>query len=92
MFIAHGPGIIPGYRVEKAEITDVVPTILHIFGIPLSDELDGRVLNEIFEGNKVFPSRVETRDSEDEEDREMELSEEEKALIEERLRSLGYIS
>ena len=92
MFIAHGPGIIPGYRVEKAEITDVVPTILHIFGIPLSDELDGRVLDEIFEGNGAFPSRVETRDSEDEEDREMELSEEEKALIEERLRSLGYIS
>jgi predicted AlkP superfamily phosphohydrolase/phosphomutase len=92
VFIAHGPGIKPGYKVEKAAITDVTPTILHIFGIPVSDDLDGRVLDEIFEGTGSFPSRDETQDSKDGEDREKELNQEEKALIEARLRNLGYIS
>ncbi|WP_456486925.1 alkaline phosphatase family protein [Candidatus Alkanophaga liquidiphilum] len=51
-FIAWGPDIKMGFEV-RARIYDVAPTILHIFGLPLPTDMDGRVLREIFEGELV---------------------------------------
>ncbi len=49
IFIAHGPDIKKGYKIEGAKIYDIAPTILHLFGLPIPDDMDGRVLTEIFE-------------------------------------------
>lgn len=48
-FIAWGPDIKRGFEI-RARIYDVAPTILHMFGLPLPTDMDGRVLREIFEG------------------------------------------
>ena len=48
-FIARGPGIKENFEIY-AKIYDVAPTILHIFGIPIPRDMDGRVLKEIFKG------------------------------------------
>jgi len=49
IFIANGSDI----KVEKAsiyiKIVDLAPTILHLFGLPIPSDMDGRVLMEIFE-------------------------------------------
>jgi len=45
---AHGPDIRnSGYLNCKFSILDVAPTILHICGLPVPKDMDGRVLNEI---------------------------------------------
>lgn len=51
IFVASGPGIKEGFHLE-ANIIDIVPTILHIMGIPVSHDMDGQVLNQIFNQNR----------------------------------------
>ena len=51
IFIAYGPDIKKGERLKKISILDLAPTILHLMGIPIPDDMDGRVLTEIFEPN-----------------------------------------
>lgn len=48
LFLAHGPQIKVGEKIEGAKIYDLAPTILHMFGVPIPDDMDGKVLNEIF--------------------------------------------
>ncbi len=92
VFIAWGPGIKPGHRLQKATILDVAPTVLRVFGIPPQRDMDGTALEEIFSEDAFFPELEAVEASELERKEEAGLSEEEKELIEERLRRLGYIS
>ena len=52
--------------------------------------MDGRVLNEIFIEDDQFLERICKKESEKEKE-QTDLTEEEKALIEARLKNLGYI-
>ena len=92
VFIARGPGIKRGYRVKGARILDVAPTILRLFGIPPLDDMDGRVLEEIFTEDAEVSEREMLTTIDGGGPSEVGLTEEEKALVEARLRSLGYIS
>ena len=58
IFITYGKGIKKGCKIENARIIDVAPTILHIFGLPIPKDMDGRVLTEIFEPDSEFAKRV----------------------------------
>lgn len=49
IFMAYGPDIKKGQKIENAKIYDLAPTILHMFGLPIPNDMDGRVLTEIFE-------------------------------------------
>jgi arylsulfatase A-like enzyme len=48
IFIARGPHIRQNHCLEQAQIMDVAPTILHILGIPIPNDMDGEVLRDIF--------------------------------------------
>ena len=48
IFIAYGPDVRQGIQIEGTKIYDVAPTILHLLGLPVPDDMDGRVLGEIF--------------------------------------------
>ena len=48
IFIAYGPQIKKDYKMKKQHIYNIAPTILHIFNIPLNNELDGTIIKEIF--------------------------------------------
>jgi len=48
-FIARGPNIKKNFEI-KAKMYDIAPTILHMFGVPIPKDMDGRVLVDIFEG------------------------------------------
>ena len=56
IFLAYGPGIKKAQRVD-AKIYDIAPTILHIFGLPIPNDMNGRVLMEIFEEDSEFARR-----------------------------------
>jgi predicted AlkP superfamily phosphohydrolase/phosphomutase len=49
IFIASGKEIKKGLIMKKTEIYDITPTILYIFKEPLTKEMDGKVLLDIFE-------------------------------------------
>ncbi len=57
IFMAYGKGIKNNYTVKGANIFDVMPTILHILNIPIPKDLDGKVLQDIFEENTELRTR-----------------------------------
>ena len=49
MFMASGPNIKKeGLRLANLRIYDIAPTILHMLGVPVPEDMDGQVLMEIF--------------------------------------------
>jgi predicted AlkP superfamily phosphohydrolase/phosphomutase len=56
IFIASGPDFKQGVEVENVAILDLAPTILHLMGLPVPADVDGRVLSEAF---KKGPGPVE---------------------------------
>ncbi len=57
IFLAYGPGIRRGFKIRRVSIYDVAPTILHMFGLPIPGDMDGRVLMDIFEDGSDFARR-----------------------------------
>jgi predicted AlkP superfamily phosphohydrolase/phosphomutase len=48
ILIASGPDIRPGEKIEAARLIDIAPTVLHMMGLPVPQDMDGRVLKELF--------------------------------------------
>jgi len=57
IFLAYGPDIAGGKGIQNAEILDIAPTVLHIFGIPIPEDMDGKVLKEIFRDDSDISRR-----------------------------------
>jgi predicted AlkP superfamily phosphohydrolase/phosphomutase/tetratricopeptide (TPR) repeat protein len=49
VLIASGPGFKKDQLLYGAGLLDVAPTVLHHFGLPVGKDMEGRVLQEIFE-------------------------------------------
>ena len=47
-FMACGPDIKNGVKLSDVSIYDFAPTVLHLLGLPVPSDADGRVLVEIF--------------------------------------------
>jgi len=54
MFMAAGPGISAGYEAKGVRIVDLAPTILHVNGVPVPNDMDGRVIKQIFEPSSTL--------------------------------------
>ncbi len=93
ILIAFGPGIKPG-ATTSAHLFDIAPTILALMGLPVADNMDGRVLTEIIEPAFFTDHPVTTissyRDYFDRTRLAIGADVNQDELIE-RLRSLGYI-
>lgn len=46
---ANGPGLKQGGRLHGATLLDIAPTILQLFGLPVGQDMDGRVLVNAFQ-------------------------------------------
>jgi predicted AlkP superfamily phosphohydrolase/phosphomutase len=88
IFIAAGDGIRPGRLTHEVELVDLAPTILASAGLPVPDDMDGRVLEEIFLSAPTVTRSASTARAAD---ADAALSPEEEAEVVERLRSLGYM-
>ena len=93
MCMLWGEHIVPGARLECARLEDLFPTILHLMGVAIPADVDGRVLREAIDPQYLAPHRVEYRDGPLDaslgRDGAYEAGEEKEVL--ERLRGLGYI-
>jgi len=95
IFLVHGPDIKrTGEQIKNVKIYDLNPTILHIFGIPIPENTDGRVLTEVFKPNSELANRKivygKTQSEKKREQEEKSLTEQDTERIKERLKSLGY--
>jgi predicted AlkP superfamily phosphohydrolase/phosphomutase/tetratricopeptide (TPR) repeat protein len=60
IFVATGPGIRKDQRIYGASLLDITPTLLHLYGLPIGEDMDGKVLAQILESDdtkiEVIPS------------------------------------
>jgi predicted AlkP superfamily phosphohydrolase/phosphomutase/tetratricopeptide (TPR) repeat protein len=54
IFCLSGPGIRKGVQITGASILDVTPTLLHLFALPVGEDMDGKVLKECFTEDVVI--------------------------------------
>jgi predicted AlkP superfamily phosphohydrolase/phosphomutase len=95
ILVFRGKPFHKGKKLEQVEIVDLAPTLLHILGLPIREDMDGRVLHEAFKAEFAAAHGIATRirgDSDDEASpQERTYSDAEAVKVEERLRGLGYI-
>ncbi len=89
-----GRDIVPGTQLDSPGVLDVTPTLLALLGLPVADDMDGRVLAEAIEPAflerypvTTIPSYEEGVTDDGAEPIESPVDDE----VRERLRSLGYI-
>ena len=90
IFIFCGPSIKHDSEFKTYSILDIAPTALYMLGLAIPSNMDGRVLKEISSiggaiksETYVVPNQIEMP--------EAPLSKEDERLVEERLRTLGYM-
>ena len=92
ILIAQGEPFKKGVQIQGARLIDMAPTILHLMGQPVPEDMDGRVLQDLFELAFIEQNPVRTGGSAEAEGRQgAQYSAEEAAIVEERLKALGYI-
>ncbi len=93
VFIAWGPHIKPGSRLSGATHNDLTPTILHLRGQPIPSDMDGKVLADIFSDEWLRDNVVRRCEAPGEsfEASSLDVETDGERLVEERLRTLGYI-
>jgi predicted AlkP superfamily phosphohydrolase/phosphomutase len=95
VLIAAGPPFRLGASPEKANLLDLAPTVLHLLGVPVPADMDGRVLTEILDPALVPTPALATISNEtistDGEPIPAVYTEEEDQAIQQRLADLGYL-
>jgi predicted AlkP superfamily phosphohydrolase/phosphomutase len=95
VFIASGPPFRRSDLPDGANLLDVAPTVLHLLGVPVPEDMDGRVLTEILDpamAPAVEPAAAAAPISSQEEAPVASgYTEEEDAAIQQRLADLGYL-
>ncbi|MBI5504799.1 MAG: alkaline phosphatase family protein [Deltaproteobacteria bacterium] len=95
---ACGGAIARGTAPARASIVDVAPTVLHLLGQPVPDDMDGRVLEELLDADFLAANPVQRRavtdhgSGADQAMPQRDYSAEEEAEVLERLRDLGYLN
>jgi predicted AlkP superfamily phosphohydrolase/phosphomutase len=94
ILIAWGPAIRRGRKIDSASIVDVAPTALYAMGLAIPDDMDGKVLQELFEPGLLETNPVRCTESHEKDTQGMmqgTFSEEEAKEIQKRLEGLGYL-
>jgi len=92
VFLMFGPPVQPG-RLEGARLLDVAPTLLHLLGLPIPADMDGRVLRQALQPEWLVQHPVVRTKvtADDHTASDSTYTAEEEQQVRERLRSLGYL-
>ncbi len=92
IFFMHGAKVKSGMRLQHARIIDAAPTALYLMGHPIPNDMDGKVLVEGIKEEAVRRQPVDSMEFEYNKNGEsMAYSEADRAEVEARLKSLGYL-
>lgn len=90
LFLAWGPDFAPQGYIENICILDLAPTILHIMGVPVPDDMDGCVLTKLLATDSETAKHPVAFHSAKASDADTYEAEEEAELAA-RLKALGYL-
>jgi predicted AlkP superfamily phosphohydrolase/phosphomutase len=91
IFVAVGPGMKQGTKIESAELMDIAPTTLYLVGTPIPDDMDGRVLNLFVDQRLELMPPAYEKTSAAPYNSDYAYTPDEERQVEEQLRSLGYM-
>jgi len=93
ILIGRGPALKAASEIENAQLIDLAPTLLYLLGVPVPEDMDGKVLTNAFRADFLTAHPVQAGDASgvSEPDRPSGYTDEESAKVEERLRALGYV-
>jgi len=92
ILISKGPGIRRGARIDSPIVYDLLPTMMYAAGLLVPASLDGRVIEGLCSDEFLAAHPLTTDSSAQSRAPESEgLTGEEEQMIEEKLRSLGYL-
>jgi len=92
ILIAQGKPFKKSTEIHGAQLIDLAPTLLYLLGQPVPEDMDGLVLRDLFEPAFLLQNPTRSGGSADfEGGQAAQYSEEEAAIVEERLAALGYI-
>ena len=89
VLLMHGAGLKHTEENFSPCLIDIAPTVLHLLGVPVPGDMDGRVLTEIF--TDLPAVQYEEVDNRKSLEAPAEYTMQETELIEQRLKSLGYV-
>jgi len=92
IFILNSPAIKSDAHLDNAHIMDITPNVLYLMGLPVAEEMDGRVWIEVVkpEFQKKYPLRK-VKYNLYKEKREIKFGKEEEEEIKRQLKDLGYL-
>ncbi len=84
-------GMREGVRISDVKLVDIAPTMLHILGLPIPYEIDGRVIKEVISEEGLRNNPIKYHDIPLQMGRGGAISREEEAAIVKQLRGMGYM-
>lgn len=93
ILVARAPVFKTNMEVAKPKLIDLAPTILHLLGVPVPEDMDGQVLEGLFKPEflQEHPIRSGAASGTSAMDHSSGYTDEESAKVEERLQALGYL-
>ena len=91
VLIAAGPHIRrANAEIRSASLQDISPTVLNLLGVPISKDIDGKVLDELIV-SEYDPDYISIKPGQVPSEPSVQYSEAEEEEVIERLKQLGYL-
>jgi len=94
VLIAYGKDILEDKKISGQEIIDIAPTVLYALGLPIPDDMDGKVLKDLFKKEFLKKNKIISEKGKEKHPLESDhatLGETEQQELEDKLKGLGYL-
>jgi len=91
IFVGHGPSFRKGQTLAPLSILDIAPLMLTLLGVPVPNDLEGRVPTEALSGERTAQRGAQTHSLAHQEAERAEPSDDEREALMNQLKVLGYM-